>query len=63
MAVDQGSLTISLGFGPDALARRTIYGDLPLPADHPQQRDRQPQLAELTGWTSPVPRVIAGPGF
>jgi chromosome partitioning protein len=52
LAVDldpQGSLTISLGFDPDALAGQTIYEGMVLPADHPQHRDLQPKLVELTG--------------
>ncbi len=52
LAVDldpQGSLTISLGFDPDALAGKTIYEGMVLPADHPQHRDLHPQLVELAG--------------
>ncbi|MHB1952532.1 MAG: ParA family protein [Sulfobacillus sp.] len=52
LAIDldpQGSLTISLGFDPDALAGKTIYEGMVLPADHPQHRDLQPKLVELTG--------------
>ncbi len=52
LAVDldpQGSLTISLGFDPDALDGDTIYEGMVLPADHPQHRALHPQLVELTG--------------
>ncbi len=52
LAVDldpQGSLTISLGFDPVALAGKTIYEGMVLPSNHPQHRDRQPKLVELTG--------------
>ncbi len=52
LAVDldpQGSLTISLGFDPDALAGQTIYEGMVLPPDHPQHRRVQPLPVELTG--------------
>lgn len=52
LAVDldpQGSLTISFGFDPDDLVGQTIYEGMVLPVDHPQHRDLQPQLVELTG--------------
>lgn len=52
LAVDldpQGSLTISLGFDPDAQTGHTIYEAMVLPADHPHHHALTPLPVDIMG--------------